>query len=94
MADAPDATEKLFARAAAAMVDAQMLAARNRAWQAEVTFGMRRMIERTCFHPKSLTLYSPADFPVRATPDQPLGHDRDGQLPGERGVLWPQPSRR
>lgn len=58
-----DIDDVLFARAAVAIEEARLLISKNRAWQAEIIDGVRRMVRRGRFYPRSLTLYSPLDFP-------------------------------
>ena len=72
MADALDSHELLLARAAAAVEEAKLLAAKNRAWQAEIQHSLRRMLIRASLHPHSLRLYSPLDFPERKLPYRPF----------------------
>jgi hypothetical protein len=72
MSDDQGASEKLLARAAAAIEEAERLTAENRAWQAEIIYNLRRRSARTTFHPHSLKLCSPRDFPEKKRPDQPV----------------------
>ena len=77
MANDQGDTEKLLARAAAAIAEAKQLLAKNVAWQAEIHYRLRLMITRTVFHPRSLRFYSPADFPEPKLPYQPFPNETD-----------------
>jgi len=72
MADILDDTEKLLARATAAIAEATRLMEENRKWQAKMSAGLRRMHFSASFYPKTLRLFSPLDFPDRRTPYQPF----------------------
>lgn len=68
---------EMFARASAAIEEARRLAAENSRWQTELLYNLRRMATRTCFHPRSLTFYSPLDFPELKLPYQPFPSETD-----------------
>src|SRR5690349_5270941 len=56
-------TEKLIARANAAIVETARLIQTNLAWQAKTHAQLKRMKLRACFQPKSYRFYSPINLP-------------------------------
>ncbi|WP_143130844.1 hypothetical protein [Bradyrhizobium arachidis] len=72
MADALDADEKLFARAAAAIAAAERLCAQNLVWRTEISVRLKRMHARASFQPKSQKLLSPLDFPEKPRSYRPF----------------------
>jgi len=67
MADAVDDTEKLFARASAAIAEARRLTEEGHVWRKTTNERVRRLHVRATFFPKSLRIFSLADFLVSAT---------------------------
>lgn len=61
-------TEKLFARANAAIAEATRLAEESLDWRRTVGKGVRLMHIRARFYPKTLKFYSPLDFLFRVEP--------------------------
>ena len=87
MADAVDETEKLFARASAAIAEAARLAEESYGWRKRLDQGIRRMRFRAAFHPKSLRIYSPLDFLSRLPPCEPPS-DQTGHRQTEEGETY------
>jgi hypothetical protein len=58
-----EGTEKLIARANAAIVEAARLIQTNLAWQEMTRAQLKRMKLRACFQPKSYRFYSPIYLP-------------------------------
>jgi hypothetical protein len=77
MADAFDDTEKLFARASAAIAEATRLAEESLDWRKSLSERIRCMRTRAKFHPKSLRIYSPLDFMYRLQPCQRTSGETD-----------------
>ena len=68
MTDAADETESLFARARAAIAEAERLAEESLNWRTSLDEGIRRMHLRAVFYPKTLQIYSPSGCLYRLTP--------------------------
>jgi hypothetical protein len=77
MADTLDELDELLARANAAIAEATRLIEENRAWQANIAAGLRRMRFRITFRPKTLRFLSPLDFPDRRQVYQPFPNQED-----------------
>ena len=77
MADAAGETERLFARASAAIAEAERLAEECRHWQKIMAEGIRNTRFRAGFYPKSLKIYSPLDFSQRLRPGKPFSNEND-----------------
>ena len=78
MADALDDTEKLFARASAAIAEAARLAEESYIRRKSVGEGIRLMRSNARFYPKSVRFYSPADFMFRPGPPAPRWNEING----------------
>jgi hypothetical protein len=75
MADAVDETEKLFARANAAIAEAARLAEESYVRRRSVGEGIRLMCFNARFYPKTVRFYSPADFLFRLGPPEPCQNE-------------------
>jgi len=75
MADALDDTEKLIARATAAITEAKRLSKENRDLLQRADARLRNLYFRSSFHPKTLRLLSPLDFPERRRAYQPFPNE-------------------
>ena len=67
MADALDECQKLIARATAAIAEAKRLVQENLGYQLQAEAKLKRMYFRASFHPKTVKLLSPLDFPAPRT---------------------------
>lgn len=84
MADALEETDKLFARANAAIAEAARLAAESYVRRKNLCEGIRLMRFNARFYPKTVRFYSPTDFLFRLGPCEPgaNGSDGNGELRG------------
>src|SRR5690242_9186596 len=78
MADAVDETEKLLARANAAIAEAVRLAAESYVRRKRLSEGIRLMRFNARFSPKAVRVYSPSDFLFPPGPPGPRSSDSNG----------------
>lgn len=77
MADAAGETDRLFARASAAIAEAERLAEECLHWQKIMAEGIRNTRFRGRVCPESLKIYSPLDFSQRLRPCEPFSNEID-----------------
>jgi hypothetical protein len=72
MVDTSGDTDRLLARATAAIWEARRLVETNLLWQAHINGGLKRMHFRASFLPTTFKIFSPLDVPTRR---RPVSHD-------------------
>jgi hypothetical protein len=77
MADAWEKTDKLITRATAAISEAKRLTEKSQELHQLAEGRLRRLYFRASFHPKTLKLLSPLDFPDWRRPYQPFPSEGD-----------------
>jgi hypothetical protein len=82
MADAVDETERLFARANAAIAEAARLAEESFIQRKSLGERIRLMRLRAMFYPRTERIYLPTDFLFRLDPPQPCPN----QISGNRTI--------
>jgi len=75
MADAVDESEKLFARANAAIAEAARLAEESFVQRKNLGERIRLMRLKAMFYPKTKRFYSPTDILFRLRPPEPRSKD-------------------
>lgn len=85
MADAVDETEKLFARANAAIAEAARLAKENYVQRKSLSEGIRLMRFNAVFYPKGRRFYSATDFLFRLGPPGACSNEPNANGPLETG---------
>jgi hypothetical protein len=84
MADGLEETEKLFARANAAIAEATRLAEESYVRRKNLCEAIKLMRFKATFHPRTDRFYTPADFLFRVGPPEPCSKKVNGNgAPGE-----------
>jgi hypothetical protein len=85
MVDGVDETEKLLARANAAIAEAARLAEESYVRRKSLSEGIRLIRFNARFHPKTDRFYSPSDFLFRLGPRKPCSNNVNGNGTLEEG---------